>query len=130
MFYVYVFYMCLCSMCMCVRICVSVIFVRRRCVMLRIYNNIVITPPPATRGQQQGAEPAGCRTIEGWTQQHHPMVGQEDCSRPLPFICRSSRGEWLICTFGHVTRPRMPEIQAFYGLNYVRLLFSIQLVSK
>ncbi|CAL8297285.1 unnamed protein product [Gadus morhua 'NCC'] len=50
---------------------------------------------PATRGQQQGAEPAGCRTIEGWTQQHHPMVGQEDCSRPLPFICRSSRERYL-----------------------------------
>ncbi|KAK0132954.1 Adhesion G-protein coupled receptor D2 [Merluccius polli] len=50
---------------------------------------------PATQGQQQGAGPAGCRTLEGWTQQQHPVVGQEDCSRPLPFICRSSRERYL-----------------------------------
>ena len=99
---------CMCFMCMCVMRCFCVLCVcvlgfvflwsLSVCVMLRIYY-IVIILPPATRGQQQGAEPAGCRTLEGWTQQHHPVVGQEDCSRPLPFICRSSRGEWLVFTY-------------------------------
>ena len=89
-----VLYVFLCSMCMCVRICVSVIYVR--ILYVACTYNIVITLPPATRGQQQGAEPAGCRTLEGWTHQHHPVVGQEDCSRPLPFICRSSRGESVL----------------------------------
>ncbi|KAM4607388.1 adhesion G protein-coupled receptor D2 [Polymixia lowei] len=43
----------------------------------------------------QQTELQGCRTLEGWTQQHAPQYGLADCSDPLAFICRSSRDRYL-----------------------------------
>lgn len=40
----------------------------------------------------QQMELQGCRTLQGWSDQL-PLFGLTDCSDPLPFICRSSRGE-------------------------------------
>ena len=40
----------------------------------------------------QQMELQGCRTLQGWSD-HLPLLGLTDCSDPLPFICRSSRGE-------------------------------------
>lgn len=40
----------------------------------------------------QQMELQGCRTLQGWSDQL-PLFGLTDCSDPLPFICKSSRGE-------------------------------------
>ncbi|XP_034025614.1 adhesion G-protein coupled receptor D2 [Thalassophryne amazonica] len=37
----------------------------------------------------------GCRTLQGWSDQQHPVFGLADCSEPLAFMCRSSKERYL-----------------------------------